>query len=300
MNILVLGGTQFVGRTMVQTFLDNGHQVTLLNRGNTNPDLFPQCEHILSDRLDLPTVDLGEKNWDAVADVSGYYPRAIRTAVEALRDRAEHYLFISTISTYQISPGDSNIREDHALLSLEDPTVEVVNGETYGGLKVLCEQELQNSWSGPVSIVRPGLIVGPHDHTDRLTYWLEHIRRGEKRLPVGIDRPLQVIDARDLANLTLSLLTNQADGVFNAVGPGAPMTFGEILDLAQKTLNPSAVEVAGDYPKPLDMGDDVEHQGIMQVNWDAASEQGLRHRPLADTIRDAVAWFQTQGRDLKF
>ncbi|MBL8049068.1 MAG: NAD-dependent epimerase/dehydratase family protein [Chthonomonas sp.] len=300
MDFLVLGGTQFVGRTIVKTLLSNGHRVTLLHRGNTNPELFPECEHLLTDRLEIEQFDLGERRWDAIVDVSGYIPRAMTTAINALKGRAEQYLFISTISVYDVQAGERDIREDHRVLELADPTVEKVDGETYGGLKVLCERTLESDWSGTVTIVRPGLIVGPFDHTDRLTYWLEHIRRGQRREPVGIDQPLQVIDARDLAGLVLNLLQSQTPGTFNAVGPATPMSFRQVLDLAVQTLNPAAALTPGDYAKPLDMEGDTEREGIMVVNWEAAKAAGLRHRPLAETMRDAVAWFQEQGRDLKF
>lgn len=300
MKFLILGGTQFVGRAIVHCLLNHGHEVTLVHRGKTNPGLFPGAHEIIADRFDLTQESWGGETYDAVIDVCGYVPRALRIATEALAGRAKHYVFISTISVYDVLQCGDTISEEDAVITLEDPTVEVINGETYGGLKALCEGELASRWSGTHAIVRPGLIVGPHDHTDRWTTWLMAIARGKRRDPSRPDQPSQMVDVRDLAAFVVRLASEVITGTYNVVGPAAPHTFGQIMDLAQETLNPDAGRETAEFDRPLDLGDEPTHDAIMRVSAAKALAAGLTLRPLAETMRDTVAWFKSEGRELKF
>ncbi|WP_052351616.1 NAD-dependent epimerase/dehydratase family protein, partial [Deinococcus pimensis] len=217
MRILVLGGTQFVGRHIVLEALSRGHQVSTFTRGRTPDDLPDAVERLHGDR-DGDMTALGNRDWDAVVDVSGYVPRVVRASAELLRDHTRRYLFISTISVYE-DLAREGVSEDDALARLADPAVEQVTGETYGGLKVLCEEVVREVYGERATIVRPGLIVGPHDHTDRFTFWAHHLARDERFVLFGdASTPLQLIDARDLAAFTLTLVERDTPGVFNAVG----------------------------------------------------------------------------------
>src|SRR6266542_3549486 len=234
MRILILGGTRFLGRHLVDAALAAGHEVTLFTRGKTDPNAYPQLEHISGDRD--PKVDGGAglaqlkgRRWDAAIDTSGYVPRVVRAGAEALADAATHYTFVSSISVYR-DFFKSGIDETYPTGTLEDETVEEITGDTYGPLKALCERAAQEVFPGRALIIRPGLIVGPHDSTDRFTYWVQRIARGGEVLaPTGPHLPLQLIDARDLAQWNVRMVETFADGTFNATGPAEPLTLGEVL-----------------------------------------------------------------------
>ncbi|MCA9912355.1 MAG: SDR family oxidoreductase, partial [Anaerolineae bacterium] len=233
MKLLILGGTQFVGRAIAEAALANGHSLTLFHRGKTNPDLFPQAEHILADRDDNIAA-LGDRTWDAVIDVSGYIPRHVKDAAQYLADRVQRYVFISTISVYEDSE-EIGRDEDAALIELQDKTTEEVTGETYGGLKVLCEREAENAMPGRVLTIRPGLIVGPHDHTNRFTYWPVRIREGGRMLAPGDgNTPTQFIDVRDLAAWIMRMVEQKATGIYNATGPDYRLTFAKLFETCRE------------------------------------------------------------------
>ncbi len=183
MKVLVIGGTRFVGRHIVSSLLADGDEVTLFHRGQTNPDLFGWAEHRLGDR-DVDLALLGHGTWDVTIDTSAYVPRRVRALAEALRGRGGRYVNISSVSAYA-TPQGPGLTEDAPLAVLDDPTSEVVDGHTYGGLKALCEKEALQSF-GPtgadVSIVRPTYVVGPYDYTGRFTWWVERIARGGRVL----------------------------------------------------------------------------------------------------------------------
>lgn len=306
MKLLFIGGTQFVGRTMAELAIARGHDVTLIHRGKTNTGAVQGAREILGDRNELAAIMPDSESWDAVIDVCGYYPRAINSAIEVLQGRAQHFTFISTISTYDVSQFEgTSPDEDAPLMGLEDHTTEVVNAETYGGLKVLCEQAMQR-WAGQLLIIRPGLIVGPYDHTDRFTYWIENVRRGYVVAPNNPDQKLQVVDVRDLANFTLDAVEKSLTGTYNVVGPGSAITLKSTLELAREQLNPDAViqwvtmseERAEKLAFPLTYSGN-EGDKMMNVNWSRAKAAGLTHRPLKETMKDLATWFQTQERDPK-
>jgi nucleoside-diphosphate-sugar epimerase len=227
MKILVIGGTQFVGRHIVTRLLADGDDVTLFHRGLTNPGLFPDAEHLLGDRnSDLSALAAGD--WDATIDTSAYFPRQVRNLASALEGRGGRYVHISSVSAYAepLAPG---FDEDASLAVLDDPSTEVVNGETYGGLKALCERASLEWFGGatagagqstnatlqaravPVNIVRPTYVVGPYDHSRRFTWWVERVARGGAVLAPGPkEGSLQVIDARDLADFVALLAHGRA------------------------------------------------------------------------------------------
>ncbi len=204
LSILLLGGTRFIGVPITELALARGHKVTFFNRGRTNTDLFPNIERISGDRNG--EIDgLKARRFDAVIDTSGYVPRHVKLTAELLAPVARQYLFVSSISVY---PDFSQPRaEDSPVGKMKDETVEKVDNDTYGPLKALCEQAAEAAMPGRVTVIRPGLIVGPHDSTDRFTYWPARAARGGKMLAPGKPSDgVQVIDARDLAMFTVDAL----------------------------------------------------------------------------------------------
>src|SRR6266487_2610867 len=215
MRILVLGGTQFLGRHFVEAALRGGHEVTLFNRGRTRPQLFPGAEHRRGDR-DGDLRSLAGGKWDAVVDTSGFVPRVVQQSAQLLRSRVGRYLFVSSVSVYAdfSRPG---VDEDAPVARLEEET-EDHRSRAYGALKALCEETVRETYGAHTTIVRPGLIVGPWDPTGRFTYWPVRIADGGRVLaPEPRDAPVQVIDARDLAEWCLHLLERDVEGTFNAV-----------------------------------------------------------------------------------
>jgi 2'-hydroxyisoflavone reductase len=302
MRLLVLGGTVFLGRHFVEQALAAGHELTLFNRGRSNPDLFadrPGLTSIQGDR-DGGLDALGDADWDAVIDPSGYLPRVVGASAELLADRCERYVFISTISVYAgfAPPGPD---EDSTLAELEDEGTEVVDGETYGGLKVLCERAVESALPGRTLIPRPGLIVGPNDPTDRFSYWPLRVARGGEILAPGRpESPVQVIDVRDLCAWILRLVEGKATGIFNATGPATTMTLGGLLDSCREAIGSSCkvtwvddpfIEEQGLSPfQDLPCWVPAAMEGMEQADLTRALAAGLTCRPLVETIRDTLAW----------
>lgn len=302
MDILLLGGPRFLGRALIDAAAAAGHRLTLLNRGRTNAGLYPHIERLQGDR-DGGLAALQGRRWDAVIDTCGYIPRIVRQSAELLQDAVERYVFISTISVYAepLAPGAG---EDAPLATLDEPSDEEITGATYGGLKVLCEQTVQelfgNGAGDRALIVRPGLIVGPHDPTNRFTYWVTRCAEGGPVLaPDDRSAPVQLIDVRDLAEWTLRMLEVKAAGVYNATGPAAPLTFGDTL-AACNNIGGNNAEIVWVPPHflldqgvapwteiPLwTAGDDA----LNQVSIARALSRGLALRPLTATIADTLAW----------
>jgi 2'-hydroxyisoflavone reductase len=311
MKLLVIGGTKFLGRAVVEAALAAGHDVTLFNRGRTNPGLFPDVENLRGDR-DTDLSALRNRRWDAVVDPSGYVPRVVRQAAELLADFVEHYTFISSISVYPfpVRPGTD---ESALVETLDDPTIEDITGETYGGLKALCEQAAEAAMPGRVLNVRAGLIVGPHDPTDRFTYWPVRIARSADVLCPPLESPIQVIDVRDLAEWILRMIDRRAGGVYNATGPDDAMTFGDLLAACRDVTGSGAAlveasetflieqEVAPWADLPLWLPG--EQAGMSRVSIRKAKANGLTFRPIETTIRDTLTWYEAErGQDapLKF
>ncbi len=303
MKLLILGGTQFVGRTLTEIALSRGHEVTLFNRGNTNADLFPEVEKLQGDRAsDLS--ELEGRSWDAVIDTCGYVPRVVKMSAEMLADKVQHYTFISSISVYASEQATTanSIDEDFPLAELEDESTEEITGGSYGGLKVLCERAAEAAMPGRVLTIRPGLIVGPYDHTDRFSYWPVMTQRLDTLVAPPEDAPIKVIDARDLAEFTLDMVEAKETGIYHATGPDYDLNFGEVLQLCTKVVAEQAAEIVhvseeflkeqeiqpwGDLPLwlPSDLA------GMTRIDVSKAVAAGLKFRPLEETMRDLLAWF---------
>jgi 2'-hydroxyisoflavone reductase len=308
MHILILGGTRFLGRHLVEAALAAGHEVTLFNRGKSNPGLFPQVETLSGDRREHLDALKGRR-WDACIDTCGYIPREVRMSTEALRDSVGHYTFISTISVYTdaLKPGDD---ESGPLGTLDDPTVEEVTGETYGPLKVLCEQAAESNLPGRVLTVRSGLIVGPHDPTDRFTYWVARAAEGGAMLGPGKpEQTLQFIDGRDQAAWIIRMTEANTTGIFNVSGPASPLTMCETLETCVQVAGAGAALTWVDEAFLLEQGLQpwaelplwIPDGGNAALNIDLGKAQaaGLTCRSLVETVRDTLAWHQTRADEFK-
>jgi len=302
MRVLIMGGTLFLGRHIVEAALRRGHEVTLFNRGLRNPALFPMVEKLIGDR-DSNLAALAGRRFDAVIDPSAYRPEQIGRLVAALSEPPLHYTLVSTISVYGAFPPRR---------SFDESTGVVAGHEGYGALKARAEEALQAVLPGRVAIVRPGLIAGPHDPTERLTYWLRRIDAGGCVLAPGHrERPVQFIDARDLAEWSVRLAEDRVRGVYHAAGPQATLTMGQFLDQclaiagsdAQLAWIPDeevvATGIEGWSELPLWIAeDDAEAGGIFYADNRRAIEQGLTFRPLAQTVRDTLQWCREAGREI--
>lgn len=303
----MLGGTRFLGKHVVRAAQRRGHHLTLFNRGRTAPSLFPGVEHRRGDRDgDLSALEGGR--WDAVVDTSGYFPRQVDAASQLLVGRTDRYLFVSSISAYAETarPG---IDEDAPTAVLDDPTVEEITTATYGALKAACEEILRSRFRDGAVVVRPGLIVGPDDPTDRFTYWVARLDRGGRVLaPAPPERPVQLIDVRDLADWTVHLLEERRTGTFNAVGPSWPLSFQLMLQAGLEALEGHGTGITW-VPEHDLLGGGVEPWSELPL-WITADEQdvgfrvdparairaGLRYRPLTATFRDTYDWMSRTGR----
>lgn len=308
MRLLFIGGTEFVGRHMVDAALARGHEVTLFNRG-TNPNVPAGVERITGDR-DGGLDALRGRTWDVVIDTPGYVPRVVRQSAELLAGAVERYVFISTISVYGdlTTPG---MNETARLATLDDPTTETVNSRTYGGLKALCEQEVRRVYGDARSLIlRPGYIVGPYDPTDRFTYWIIRAARGGEMLAPGSEgSPLQFIDARDLAEFALRLIEWRAAGTYNVTGPTRPLTWGEFLETARRvtggqtffTWVPDEFLLEREVGRPgqLPLWVPGPAAGVHSVSIEKAVRDGLQTRPLGETIADTLEWRQAVDRPLE-
>jgi 2'-hydroxyisoflavone reductase len=303
MRILILGGTHFLGRHAAEEALRRGHDLTLFNRGQSAPELFPEAERLRGDR-DGGLDELRDREFDAVLDPSGYVPRVVGQSVDLLRGSAGRYLFISSESVYKTSRQDGLVDEDGPLHEPPPDDVEEVM-EHYGGLKVACERVVQSGFGTDAVVVRPGLIVGPYDPTNRFTYWVRRMHEatdGEPVLaPATPDRQVQFIDARDLAAWLLDLLERETGGVFNADGPGTPLTMAAALE--------GCATAAGTAPRiewvdeafllehkvepwmglPLWIPED-DPEGLAVFDNRRAIDAGLMFRPVVETATDTLDW----------
>ncbi|WP_373044881.1 NAD-dependent epimerase/dehydratase family protein [Vulgatibacter sp.] len=307
MRLLVLGGTIFLGRHVVEAALERGHEVTTFTRGTT-PGLFPQVEELHGDR-DGRLDALRGRSWDAVIDTSGYVPRVVRQSAALLAGSVGHYVFVSSLSVYPdlVTP---DLAEDAPLAVLEDPASEDVPRD-YGALKAACEQVVEEHFPGRALQARAGLIVGPWDQVDRFNHWVRRVAAGDAFLAPGMPRdPLQLIDVRDLAAWLVEAAARGTAGAFNATGPVRPHRFGEFLGTLGTALGSDAQPVwvsheflAAEGTRPMDgvpFWIPPEAQGFMRRDVRKAIAHGLRFRPLAETARDTWAWLQQvpqpQGR----
>ncbi|MBM7554353.1 NAD-dependent epimerase/dehydratase family protein [Thalassobacillus pellis] len=307
MKVLILGGTVFVGRHLVEAALDKGHEVTLFNRGKTNQELFPNVEKLQGDREGGLTSLEGRK-WDVVIDTTGYVPRIVEQSGRLLKDAVDHYVFISTISVYRDFK-EKYLDEKYPPGSLKKETEEI-NGETYGPLKAACEQKLNEILPEKTLIIRPGIIVGPHDPTDRFTYWVDRFNKGGKAvLPNIPNQELQWIDARDLASWTMKMAEAKETGVYNAAGYEHEVTMANLVEQLQtsssnpakpvyveeKLLLEKGIQPFTDIPLWIPVSEKNPH-GYFLVNNRRAIDKGLRFRPMKETIEDTCIWVKATNR----
>ena len=304
MDLLILGGTGFLGRHLVEAALGDGHRPTLFNRGLSEPGLCPEVEKLEGDREGNLSALLGRR-WDVVIDTCGYVPRVVRVSAGLLADAVEHYTFVSSISVYSdaIAPGAD---EEAPVRELPDPTVEDVTEETYGGLKALCERAAEEMLPDRVLNVRPGLISGPHDPTDRFTYWPRRVAAGGEILaPDHEERGVQYIDVRDLASWMVRMSEERRTGTYNATGPDYELRMGRLLEeceavggagaepvwVSEDFLEEKGVEPFTELPLWLPR----EYAALQAIDCSRAIEAGLTFRPLSETIEDVLDWDRATG-----
>lgn len=302
MRLLVLGGTLFLGRHVVEAALERGHDVTLFSRGRTNPGLYPEAEHLVGDR-DGDLSALRGRAWDAVVDPSGYVPRVVAASAELLADRVGHYTFVSSISAY----GDfDRVGIDE---TVPTPPLPEDHGEEvdryYGELKAACERVVEDAFPGRATIVRAGLIVGRYDWTNRFGWWVRRVAEGgDVLVPDARPWPVQIVDGRDLAAWMLEMAERGGSGTFNAVGPAEPLDMEAVLGTAREVSGSDArfvrvdegflldegVEPHADLPLWLALAANPQYAGFDRVDGGRAVAEGLRFRPLADTVAAALEW----------
>jgi 2'-hydroxyisoflavone reductase len=307
LRILFLGGTGFLGPHTVRYALERGHDVTLFNRGRTNTELFPELETIIGNRdpeIDEGLDGLKGREWDAVIDTSGYVPRITGASAELLADSVGQYLFVSTICQYDNwAEGGTNGTEERARATLDDPTTEDVRTH-YCALKAYCELAVEAAMPGRVTQIRPGLIVGPRDGTDRFTYWPVRIDRGGEVLAPGKPSDLtQYIDVRDLGRFMVHCLEQGLADTYNVVR--SPMPFGDLLSACLATIDSDAelTWVPADFLADHDLqawrdipawaDSDSALAGSLTWSANKALSAGLTISPVENTIRDTLAWFRS-------
>jgi 2'-hydroxyisoflavone reductase len=307
MRILILGGTVFLGRALTDAALASGHAVTHLNRGKS-ATADGRVESLRGDRTGPLDILLGH-TWDAVIDTSGYLPQVVRPSAQALRDSVRRYLFVSTISVYE-SFAQAGQDETAPVATPPDPLPDAMTWDKYGALKVACEAAVRETFGERACIVRPGLIVGPHDGTDRFSYWPYRVAAGGRvAAPVGPSFPVQLIDVRDLAEWMIALLERDVGGVFNATSPPGMLTIGEVLDRSREAsgsdarfewLEAAFLEAQGVKPwseMPLYVPREGDMKGFASVSVARALAEGLRFRSLGDTVAATLDWIRTRPKD---
>ena len=313
LRILILGGTGFTGPSQVQYALSRGHKVTTFNRGKTHPGELPnEVEQLIGDRNGQLDALKGRK-WDVAIDNPTTLPAWVRYTAQVLKGNVERYVFISTISVYgepKTGPDETAPTEKYEGADPYKETLAAMKAsgyKTYGPLKALSEREAEKWFPKKTLIIRPGLIVGPRDETDRFTYWPVRIERGGEVLAPGSpDDPVQFIDARDLAEWTIRMVENGETGIYNATGPAKPLGVGGMLDEIKAALKSNArfTWVTEDFltrqkvepwsDMPVWTGKD---SGVARAKIDRALSKGLTFRPLAETARDTLAWFKSLPQD---
>lgn len=302
MRLLILGGTSFVGRAIVEDALARGHELTLFTRGVTGADLFPGVERRTGDREAGDYASLADGEWDAVIDVSAYVPRHVGQAGDALgaglasegtTPRFGRYLLVSTGSVYDHTRAPAGgLDEDGARLEPERGT-EVITAESYGRLKVACEDDVRARHGDRATIVRPGVVAGPHDPTDRFTWWCRAAAKGGAiEAPVRGDQPVQVVASRDLARLVIVLVEEDRTGTYNAVGPAEPITFTSLVEICAAAAGTDAHLVPTtplDPEFPLALHDE-SWDPMFRRSAARAYAVGMPTTPLAATAADVLAW----------
>ena len=305
MRLLILGGTKFLGRAIAETALARGHELTLFTRGQTNPGLFPDAEHLTGNR-DGDLSALEGRRFEAVVDTSGYLPHVVRASAELLSPAAEHYTFVSSISAYR--DFSQPVHEESPLAELGDDPVDRLTEDfsNYGALKALCEREAVEAFAGRALSVRAGLIVGPHDPTGRFTYWPHRIARGGEVLAPGPpERPVQFVDVRDLGAWIVRSSEERLSGPFNATCEPRPLR--ELLDTCVRVSGSDAAitwvdeafllerEVGQWMELPLWIAAEPGSERFHEADTTKAHTAGLRERPLEQTVRGTLDEAETVG-----
>ena len=325
MKILVIGGTKFLGRHLINAALRKNHEVTLFNRGKKYSD--EQIENVGQIHGDRNTdlEKLSGRKWDAVIDTCGYLPQTVKASAEFLQDKVGQYVFISSGSVYaDVSKPNYDENTQTAKLTEEqkkevekiDPRGELTGailGEYYGALKVLCEEAAESAMPGRVLNVRAGMIVGAFDPTDRFGYWVMRVSEGGKILAPGTPGNfIQLIDVRDLSEWIIGVIENGENGIYNVTGKPFELTFGKMVEeiktetksdaeffwASEEFLKQEKVAPWNEMPFYLSESDD-EIKNFLTMNVDKALEKKLKSRPLSDTIRETFAWRKTQNHELK-
>ena len=326
MKILIIGGTRFVGRHLVTAALARNHEITLFNRGTHLAADSPDVETIYGDR-NHDLVKLQGRRWDTVVDTCGYLPRTVKASAELLANSIDRYVFISSQSVYA-DLSTAGVDETAPLASVTSEQLEEANaidpsrpsamtyGKMYGGLKALCEQVAEELLPNRVLTIRPGLIVGPDDYTDRFTYWVVRVARGGEVLAPGRpERVVQFIDVRDLSEWIVRMIERRETGIYNANGSANALTMGDVLDECKSVTGSDAAftwvseefllaeKVASWIEMPLWLPQEAAPhlRGFMYINSDKAFAAGLTFRSLSDTIQDTHNWWETnkQNEELK-
>ncbi|MDQ0429010.1 2'-hydroxyisoflavone reductase [Planomicrobium stackebrandtii] len=298
MKVLIIGGTSFVGRYIVEELMKKGHEVVLFNRGKSNPGIFPELRRVLGDRR-KDAIKLAHEKWDAVVDTSAYTPADLRPILENVS--TDHYTFISTISVY--TDFKKGAVKENAAVFEEEVEGDKVSGETYGPFKVMCERLIEERISDKALVIRPGIVVGPADPTDRFTYWAIKLNgEGPVLIPGSKKRKVQWIDARDLAEFTVSQIEKKATGVFNVVADPVSMeefvsgvSLGELetvwgndhflLEEGLKAFElPFWIPISADFPEGFILADNKK-----------AKNEGLTQRPLGQSTKDTLEWSKEEG-----
>ena len=316
LKILVLGGTRFLGPAVVNCAASRGHEITLFNRGKSNADLYPDLVQLRGDRFgDLASLESGQ--WDVVIDNSGYIPHTVADSAGLLASRAKQYIFISSISVYAdfSQPGNN---EDSPVGTLTAEEIEAaremkdITGLNYGPLKALCEQEAEKAFPGKCCNIRPGLIVGPRDRSDRFTYWPVRIAKGGEVLcPDTPDVVTQIIDVRDLAEFIVHCAETDTNGVFNATSPPEELTMGELFDtckavsgsdatftwVSKEFLDANEIAEWSDMPVWVHLKGPEAGHPYMDVS--RALAAGLTFRPIRETVRGTLDWWRNVPQERK-
>ncbi|HEY0144202.1 MAG TPA: NAD-dependent epimerase/dehydratase family protein [Thermoanaerobaculia bacterium] len=326
MKLLILGGTRFLGHHIAAAARARGHELTLFHRRKHGLAVDRDIETITGDRnLDLSK--LRGRQWEAVIDTCGYFPDSVRASAEALAESVERYVFISTVSVYA-DFSECGMNESSPVVTLSDddvnrartidasgPVSAATYGSLYGGLKVLCERAAEEVLPGRVLSVRPGVIVGPYDYTDRLTWWVARVARGGEVLAPGRPgRHLQFIDVRDLSEWVVAAIEQRQAGLFNATGPAETVTMAGLLETCRTISGSDArftwaseqflldEQVTPWTEMPLWLPEEAlpRKRGFMAISSQKALDAGLRDRSLDETVGDLHRWHagEPQGRTL--
>jgi 2'-hydroxyisoflavone reductase len=325
MKLLILGGTIFLGRHLVEAALKQGHDVTLFNRGLHGVDLYPNVEKLHGNRLsDLSALE--GRQWDAVIDTNGFVPSRVRATAQILARTTPLYAFISTISVYadlshvnvdETAPVETLTTEQLQATEQIVPPMQgataIAYGASYGALKALCEQAAEATMPGRVLTIRPGIIVGPYDYSDRFTYWVHRIAQGGEVLAPGRpERQVQIIDARDLAEWIIRMLEAKQTGTYNATGPDKQLTMQDMLETCKEVsgsnarftwLNDTFLLEAGAQPwsqVPLWLPETDDAVGLNTMSLQKVLATDLAFRPLAQTAQDTLAWDRQRSEDVQW